>query len=83
MSRGLAYRRHQERRIKQRVRTVLIRWRAWARDTRFEREIGPDEVGRYAHHGLAICSCPLCGNPRRHFGDLPIQELRALPAPEA
>lgn len=26
---------------------------------------------------LASCSCPLCGNPRRHFGDLTRQEILA------
>lgn len=25
----------------------------------------------------APCSCPLCGNPRRHFGEMTLQELRA------
>lgn len=23
------------------------------------------------------CSCPLCGNPRRHFGEVTLQERRA------
>lgn len=28
------------------------------------------------------CSCPSCGNPRRHFGQRTLQELRAeAPAP--
>lgn len=25
----------------------------------------------------APCSCTLCGNPRRHFGETTLQELRA------
>lgn len=25
-----------------------------------------------------ICSCPMCGNPRKHFGELTNQELRFI-----
>ena len=35
-----------------------------------------DRDGKLANH-LAICSCPICGNPRRHFGQRTIQEIRA------
>jgi hypothetical protein len=35
------------------------------------------QVGRYVNHGLAICSCTMCGNPRRHFGEPTLQERRA------
>ena len=33
-------------------------------------------VGRYANHGLQICSCYMCGNPRR-TGAVSMQERRA------
>ena len=26
---------------------------------------------------LKTCSCPMCGNPRRHFGERTLQERRA------
>jgi hypothetical protein len=29
-------------------------------------------------HTPRVCSCRLCGNPRRHLGQLPPQELKAL-----
>lgn len=28
----------------------------------------------------ALCSCWMCGNPRKYYGDRTIQELRALQA---
>lgn len=36
-----------------------------------------DSNGTLANH-LASCSCALCGNPRRHFGHMTIQEKRAI-----
>lgn len=33
-------------------------------------------VVRAAEHGK-LCSCMFCGNPRRHFGDVTMQERRA------
>jgi len=35
-----------------------------------------DKKARSANH-LATCSCYACGNPRRHFGELTMQERRA------
>lgn len=35
-----------------------------------------DEKARDANH-LAACSCELCGNPRRWYGQVTVQELRA------
>lgn len=56
--RGHAYRRHQDRRAK-------------GRATRRLRTLGlsptPRLVGRWAIDRTP-CSCPLCGNPRRHEG---------------
>jgi len=38
----------------------------------------PRALGRsYSTHG-AICSCPACGNPRRHFGESTLAEKREL-----
>lgn len=34
-------------------------------------DYAPDskEVGRYLNHGMKLCSCWICGNPRRFFKD--------------
>jgi hypothetical protein len=34
-----------------------------------------DKTGSAANH-LTVCSCGMCGNPRRHFGTKTISELR-------
>lgn len=36
-------------------------------------------TNRWASHGK-LCSCYMCGNPRRHFGALTMQERRATDA---
>jgi len=35
-----------------------------------------DALARSANH-MKVCSCPACGNPRRHFGARDFQEIRA------
>ncbi len=40
----------------------------------------PRRVGLYAETP-AVCSCWMCGNPRKVFGELPIQERRAAEWP--
>lgn len=35
-----------------------------------------DKKCKSANH-LAACSCPTCGNERRHFNTITIQEMRA------
>lgn len=41
------------------------------------RRIYPHDVqARCANH-LKVCSCYMCGNPRRHFNSAPIPEIRA------
>jgi hypothetical protein len=37
----------------------------------------PREVGRIAH-ARQLCSCAMCGNPRRRLGERTLQERRAL-----
>lgn len=40
------------------------------------RKVRPwDEKATNADH-LASCSCYMCGNPRKYFGDLTVQELK-------
>jgi hypothetical protein len=60
-----ALRRHQEKRLKHRVESY---YGGYARgDAR--------KAGKVAH-ARQPCSCPACGNPRRHFGVPTIQERR-------
>jgi hypothetical protein len=80
--RNRSYRRHQERRTKDRVRRVLRTWNRWSWDSERPPEPGAREVGIHAHHGLIRCQHVHCHNPRRHFGAPSIQELRAEPAPD-
>lgn len=67
--RDLAFRRFQERKKKQWVSKTFKNY--W-----FD-GINPTRIGIRAH-SPAICSCPTCGNPRRHFSQRTIQELRIL-----
>ena len=63
-------RRHHEWRMKEKYlrhqRTREPEWRCTE----------PIHAGRFAHHGKA-CSCFMCGNPRKFWGDLTMQEKRA------
>jgi len=63
-----ALRRHYTRRIKarfyQNLKTCLEDWQPT-----------PKEAGMFANHGK-VCSCWMCGNPRRYFGALTRQERR-------
>lgn len=67
--RGLAYRRRRARLAKKKAKRIL---RRWSREEPTDREVGIE-----AGSGLTRCSCPICGNPRKHFGTLTIQERRA------
>ncbi len=63
---SLALRRRHERRVKRRVRDY---YSAYARsDARAS--------GKLAHT-RQLCSCWMCGNPRRYFGEITLQERRA------
>lgn len=67
MSRTRAERRHHEQRMKARFYRKQKLSPAWATNEH--------NAGLYANHGCD-CSCAMCGNPRRHFGERTIQELR-------
>lgn len=67
---GRAERRHQRERIKANVLRVSKNWRQiWTKDDA--------AVGRLVNHGLQICSCYMCGNPRRYDGGPTMQERKA------
>lgn len=67
-----ALRRHHMERIKRRVSTY---YGGWAGTTPRNRGM----VARSRQH----CSCPMCGNPRKYFGDLTPQERRAEKLPQS
>ena len=56
--------------------------RAWRRhnDARMKakalRVYPHDPMAKAADH-LAVCSCMMCGNPRRRWGSVTMQEMRA------
>ena len=54
-----------------RRRADLARMKAKAR-----RLYPHDQQATLAEH-LASCSCPACGNPRRHWGEITMAERRA------
>lgn len=60
----------QKRRNRARWRRVF-RWHSWSSAEWIE-----CSAVRAAEHGK-LCSCEMCGNPRRYFGDETLQERRA------
>ncbi len=58
-------------RMKQRRRTQAMNAWPYHHD---EAVLQRDTGMRY--HTPAMCSCPMCGNPRKHFHTRSIQELR-------
>jgi hypothetical protein len=54
-----------------------VRRQELSRKKRQARKIYPhDKKARSANH-LKMCSCHMCGNPRRHFKSATLQEQRA------
>lgn len=57
-----------------------MRTRAWRRQQadRIKRKRRGYRGGHIGHYWdtPAMCSCVMCGNPRRHFGERTIQERR-------
>ncbi len=60
-------RRHHAQRVKAKFYRKQRQHESWPTDAR--------HAGMFAHHGK-VCSCFMCGNPRRYFGELTIQERR-------
>jgi hypothetical protein len=75
--RGIAYRRHTVLREKARaLRKLKARWKWTPPEGRPTSHVEA-QVGILAQT-RAPCSCAVCGNPRRHFGELLMSERRAL-----
>ena len=62
MDRNRAWRRQQGMRH---LRRLLRVW-TWA----------TADLAHRLYHTRTLCSCPMCGNPRRHFGQKTVQERR-------
>ena len=69
--RDKTYRRLQTTKAKHKAAHILKRWWDWTQE-----EITDRDVGRMANVHCKPCSCYMCGNPRRWFKDLSIQERR-------
>ena len=72
MHRTVSFRRWQEEKSKVRARKVMrLLWQIP------EEFITPEAVGINAHSHCKPCSCYMCGNPRKHWHELTIQEMKA------
>lgn len=69
-----ADRRHSEKKAKSKARILVDRTRD------LFPPLSEEEMARAVGKGAAVhnayCSCPACGNPRRHFSEKTIQEKR-------
>lgn len=72
--RGLAFRRHQEQKAKKKARDKLVNIWNWTPPHGID-EPDARRVGMAAHTPK-VCSGPCCGNPRRHFNEIPISEKK-------
>ena len=74
MTRGLAFRKHHEKRSKAKAKRQLKQRWNWS-PPEGKPEPTDREIGFHARTPK-VCSGPCCGNPRRYFGELPIYEQR-------
>lgn len=76
MGRGLAFRRHQDKIHKEKAKRKLIEMWNWTPPDASEKyNYDPAVVAIHAKTPK-LCSCWMCGNPRRN-GEKPIAELKA------
>ena len=64
-----AFRRHHLQRVKHRVASL-------PQVVCYGEHLTPTVIGKYARTRVP-CSCWMCGNPRRHFDEITMQEKRA------
>lgn len=69
-----AYRRVQYLKSKKKAEKIASRY--WEKGSYTERD-----VGRLASTHGVMCSCDMCGNPRRHHNERTIQEKREMQEP--
>ncbi len=79
--RDKAFRRWQEEKKKEKVRKYFVCERhgdgTWFDISRAPAPTDDPAIIGAVAHTPAACSCTMCGNPRKHFGDLTIQERKA------
>ena len=80
--RDRAYRRSQTVKAKKKAKFLMEKIQGWAvmsqDGTKNMDWISPRMIGVQASTHSKPCSCMGCGNPRRHFGELTVQERRYL-----
>ena len=59
---------------RKKVAKIMKRDPRWY-DLMSKKEITKEE--RYLRKTPKRCSCPMCGNPRKHFGQKTLQEMRS------
>jgi len=64
-----ALRRHHLRRLKRNVRAYYCGWA--------ERSLNAAQIVGLLANTRTVCSCWMCGNPRRYFGEHTLAERRA------
>lgn len=69
MGRGIALNRHHDKRIRKKAEWILVN--SWGHEEIDERKVGITA----STHGKP-CSCMACGNPRKYFGEVTVQEKR-------
>lgn len=72
MSRSRAFRRHQYQKAKRRAKNVIRAWRGEPKLQEFDER----ELGMVASCHGAVCSCHMCGNPRKYYKEKTMQEKR-------
>ena len=66
------FRRHQDWKAKESAKFVMRH--IWDYD---DKNFTLRNIGRLASTHCKPCSCPMCGNPRKHFNELTVQERRS------
>ena len=69
MNRSRAYRRFQQKKRIRKARLIVKQWKKYGSN------IPDDHFDKDSNH-LAKCSCHMCGNPRKHFKEITLNEKR-------
>jgi len=72
-----AQRRYEGQKRAKRVLRIMRQRNAWEESRWPELYADDSEIAHRMVHTRAACSCYMCGNPRRQFGEKTVQERRA------
>jgi hypothetical protein len=79
MKRTRSWRRHHRQRVKDRAFHILRdQWYIPARVPPLIKEDEIKEIAAKMADNMKVCSSYCCGNPRKHFNELTVQERRML-----